>query len=278
MREYAPQWLLYFAIQRPEFLDLITKIPALKLARLYFLAFALLMPALPSAAAEVSVAVAANFTAPMKQIAAAFEHDTGHKAALAFGSTGKFYAQIAHGAPFQMLLAADDKTPARLVQDGLAVDSTRFTYAIGKLVLWSGQPGLVDDRGEVLRTGSFARLALADPKLAPYGAAAIESLAALGELERLRPRFVQGENIAQAYQFVATGNAPLGFVALSQVYADGHISQGSGWIVPTKLHAPIRQDAVILKNGADNPAAAALADYLHGEKARAIIRAYGYDF
>ena len=247
------------------------------LARLFLLAL-VFMPALPSAAAEVSVAVAANFTAPMKQIAAAFERDTGHKAALAFGSTGKFYAQIAHGAPFQMLLAADDKTPARLVHDGLAVDSTRFTYAVGKLVLWSRQRGLVDDRGEVLSTGTFERLALADPKLAPYGAAAIETMTALGQLQRLQPRFVQGENIAQAYQFVATGNAPLGFVALSQVYADGRITQGSGWIVPAKLHAPIRQDAVILKTGADNPAAVALAAYLRSEKARTIIRAFGYDF
>ena len=250
--------------------------PALNPARFRFLAFALLLTALPALAAEVSVAVAANFTAPMKQIAAAFERDTGHKAVLAFGSTGKFYAQIVHGAPFQMLLAADDATPARLVQAGLALEATRFTYAVGRLALWSRQPGLVDGQGEVLHGDAFERLAIADPRLAPYGAAAIETLTALGELQRLRPRFVQGENIAQAYQFVATGNAALGFVALSQVYADGHIAAGSGWIVPDSLHAPIRQDAVILERGADNAAAAALADYLRGDKARAIIRAFGY--
>lgn len=228
--------------------------------------------------AEVPVAVAANFTAPMQKIAAAFEQDTGHKAVPAFGATGKFHAQIRNGAPFQMLLAADDETPARLEKEGLAVPGSRFTYATGRLVLWSAQPGLVDARGEVLGTGSFERIALADPRLAPYGAAAVQMLTRLNQLQRLQPRFVQGESIGQAYQFVATGNAPLGFVALSQVMAEGRIAQGSAWVVPAALHAPLRQDAIILSAGKDNPAAAALAAYLQGARARAILRGYGYEF
>jgi molybdate transport system substrate-binding protein len=228
-------------------------------------------------AAEVSVAVAANFTAPMQKIAAAFEQDSGHKAVLSFGSTGRFYAQIKNDAPFQVLLAADDETPGKLEKEGAAVAGTQFTYATGKLVLWSRNPGLVDDKGEVLRSGKFEKIALADPKLAPYGAAAIETLTQLGLLATLSPRFVQGENIAQAHQFVATENAPLGFVALSQVYADGRVTQGSAWIVPSQLHNPIRQNAIVLNKGQGNPAAAALMQYLKGDKARAIIRGYGYD-
>lgn len=228
-------------------------------------------------AAEVSVAVAANFAAPMQKIAAAFEHDTGHKAVLAFGSTGRFHAQIGNGAPFDVLLAADEETPLQLERDGQGVAGTRFTYAVGRLVLWSRQPGLVDDQGAVLKTGTFARLALADPKLAPYGAAAIETLTRLGLLEQLRPKFVQGENIGQTYQFVATQNVPLGFVALSQVFADGRLSEGSAWVVPASLHRPIRQDALLLVRGQGNPAAQALLAYLRGEKARSIIRSYGYD-
>lgn len=233
--------------------------------------------AVSTQAAEVSVAVAANFTAPMQKIAAAFEQDTGHKVILAFGSTGKFYAQIKNGAPFQVLLSADDETPTRLEREGLGVSGTRFTYAIGKLVLWSRQPGLVDDKGEVLRSGKFERIALADPKLAPYGAAAVDVLNGLGLMPSLAPKFVRGENIAQPYQFVATGNAELGFVALSQVFADGKLTQGSAWLVPASLHAPIRQDAVVLSPGKDNAAASALMAYLRSDKARAIIRSFGYD-
>ena len=229
-------------------------------------------------AATVQVAVAANFTAPMQKVAEVFEKDTGHKAVLSFGSTGRFYAQIKNGAPFQMLLAADEQTPARLESEGLASAGTRFTYAVGRLVLWSAQPALVDNRGDVLGTGSFERIAIADPRLAPYGAAAIETMRKLGVLQRLQPRFVQGENIAQTYQFVSTGNALLGFVALSQVIVDGRIAQGSAWVVPAAMHTQIRQDAVVLANGKDNPAAAALAAYLKSEPARAILRAYGYEF
>ncbi|CDS54488.1 Molybdenum ABC transporter, periplasmic molybdenum-binding protein ModA (TC 3.A.1.8.1) [Polaromonas sp. CG9_12] len=230
-----------------------------------------------SHAAEVTVAVAANFTAPMQKIAEALERDTGHRAVLAFGATGKFYAQIKNGAPFHVLMSADNVTSGRLEKEGFAVPGTRFIYASGRLVLWSAQPGLVDDKGEVLRSSKAGHIALADPKLAPYGTAAIETLTRLGLLQRLQPRFVQGENIAQAYQFAATGNAPLGFVALSQVMVGGRISKGSAWVVPASLHAPILQDAVLLAPGKDNPAALALMGYLRGEKARAIIRSYGYE-
>jgi len=230
----------------------------------------------PALADEVQVAVAANFTAPMKAIAADFEKDTGHKAQLAFGSTGKFYAQIKNGAPFQILLAADDETPARLEKEGAALAGSRFTYAIGTLVLWSAKPGFVDDKGAVLARGGFAHLALATPKLAPYGAAAMETLAKLGLTDKLQAKIVQGENIGQTYQFAATGNAELGFVALSQVMKDGRIIGGSAWIVPAAMHQPIRQDAVILAGGKGNAAAEALMKYLRGAKATAVIKSYGY--
>lgn len=233
--------------------------------------------AMPGIAADVSVAVAANFTAPMQKIAQAFEQDTGHKAVLAFGSTGNFYAQIKNGAPFQILLAADDETPAHIEKEGLGVANSRFTYATGKLVLWSKRPGLVDDKGVVLRSAPFARIAIANPKLAPYGAAAVETLTQLGLLQNLSPKFVQGENISQTYQFVATENAALGFVALSQVFADGRLKEGSAWVVPSSMHRPIQQDAVLLNAGKDNPAAAALLGYLRSEKTKALIRSFGYD-
>ena len=198
---------------------------------------------------EVSVAVAANFSAPMQKIAADFEKATGHKAQLVFGSTGKFYAQIKAGAPFQMLLAADDETPARLVKEGDGVAGSRFTYAIGKLVLWSPKPGYVDDKGEVLKTGSFAHLAIANPKLAPYGLAATETMQALGLSSALQSRLVTAESISQALQFVVSGNAELGFIAYSQIHKDGRLIDGSYWIVPSKYHSPIRQDLVVLEKG-----------------------------
>lgn len=227
---------------------------------------------------QISVAVAANFTAPMQKIAAAFEADTGHKAELSFGATGKFYAQITHGAPFQVFLAADDATPARLEKEGKAVANSRFTYAIGTLVLWSAQPGYVDAQGAVLKTGDFKHIAIANPKLAPYGAAAVQAMDKLGVTAPLQPRFVQGENIAQTFQFVSSGNAPLGFVALSQVMVDGKVAKGSAWQVPAELHEPIRQDAVLLTPGKDSAAAAALLTFLRSDKARAIIQSYGYSF
>jgi len=226
-------------------------------------------------AAEVQVAVAANFTAPMQKIAALFERDTGHKAALSFGATGKFYAQVRHGAPFAVLLAADDETPARLIQEGLAVQGSAFTYAVGQLVLWSAQAGVVDAQGAVLHKLP-GKLAMADPRLAPYGAAALQVLAQRGLSETLKPHIVTGENIGQTFQFVKTGNAALGFVALSQIMVDGKIGTGSAWRVPAALHDPIRQDAVLLKTGEGNPAARALLQYLRSDAARQVILACGY--
>ena len=226
---------------------------------------------------EIPVAVAANFTAPMQKIAADFEKETGHKAQLSFGATGKFYAQIQNGAPFEILLAADDETPAKLEKEAAAVAGSRFTYAIGKLVLWSPRAAYVDDQGAILKQGDFKHLALANPKLAPYGAAAIETLTALKLLDTVQARFVQAENISQAFQFVSSGNAELGFVALSQVMKDGKISEGSAWLVPANMHTPIRQDAVLLDKGKGKPAAEALLIYLRSEKAQATIKSFGYD-
>lgn len=227
-------------------------------------------------AGEVSVAVAANFAVPMQKIAARFEHETGHKAVLALGSTGRFHAQIANGAPFEVLLAADAATPERLEREGLTVPGSRFTYAVGRLALWSASPAMVDAQGAVLRSPGLTRLALADPKLAPYGAAAVEVLTRLGLIDSLRPRLVQGESIGQAYQFVASGNAALGFVAWSQVQVDGRLSGGSAWLVPAELHSPLRQDAVLLQRGRENPAAQALMRHLRSPAARQIILAHGY--
>ena len=225
---------------------------------------------------EISVAVAANFTAPMKLIAADFEKDSGHRLLTSFGSTGKFYAQIKNGAPFEVLLTADDETPTRLIKEGAAVPGTQFTYAIGKLVLWSARPGVVDAKGEVLKQAAFDHIALADPKLAPYGAAGVEAMKALGVYEVLQPKIVTAENISQAYQFISTGNAALGFVALSQVLKDGRI-EGSSWLVPAKLYTQIRQDAVLLDQGKAKPAAQALLKFLKGDKARTIIQSFGYE-
>ena len=241
----------------------------------------LILTALLAGAAHadtVSVAVAANFTAPMQKIAAEFAKDTGHKAELSFGATGKFYAQISNGAPFGILLAADDTTPAKIAREGKGVADSRFTYAVGKLVLWSKQDGYVDAQGAVLKTGKFQHVAIANPKLAPYGLAAEQTLTQLGLLEQIKPKFVQGENIGQTYQFAATGNAELGLVALSQVMEDGKIKSGSAWLVPSSMHEPIRQDAIVLNTAKDNAAAKALMDYLRGDKARAIITSYGYAF
>ncbi len=239
-----------------------------------FLSFLSLMA--QAQAGDALLAVAANFTAPMHKIAQAFEQDTGHKAVLSFGATGSFYAQIKNGAPFDVLLAADDDTPLKIEKEGLSVVGSRFTYATGQLVLWSKQAGLVDDKGEVLRSGKFLKLAIANPKLAPYGLAATETLTQLGLLSELQPKIVMGESIGQTYQFLVTENAQLGFVALSQVFAEGKITQGSAWVVPAKLHNPIQQDAVLLNSGKNNPAAAALLTYLKSDKARAIIKSYGY--
>lgn len=230
----------------------------------------------PAYAETTLVAVAANFTQPMNEIAAAFEKKTGHSAKLSFGSSGKFIAQIENGAPFEVFLSADSEKPAQLEKSKQAVQGSRFTYAIGKLVLWSAKPGLVDDQGAILNNGGFKHLALADPKLAPYGEAAVKVLKNRGLFEKLGPLFVLGENISQTHQFISTGNAELGFIALSQVIEDGKITEGSGWVVPETLHSPILQDAVLLNKGTDNPAAPALLKFLKSAEARAIIQKYGY--
>ena len=227
-------------------------------------------------AGQAHVAVASNFAIPMKVLAAQFEQTTGHTLTLSSGATGKFYAQIKNGAPFDVLLAADDETPARLMREGDAVQ--RQTYAIGRLVLWSARPDFIDASDAVLRQNRFARLAIANPKLAPYGAAAVEALAKLKLTDNVQGKLVIGENIAQAYQFVASGNAELGFVALSQVMQDGKLTSGSAWLVPTSLHSPIRQDAVLLKRGENNAAARALFDFLKTPAAAlTITRSYGYE-
>ncbi|HEK0905555.1 molybdate ABC transporter substrate-binding protein [Pseudomonas parafulva] len=226
---------------------------------------------------EVQVAVAANFTAPIQAIAKDFEKDTGHKLVAAFGATGQFYAQIKNGAPFEVFLAADDSTPAKLEQEKEIVEGSRFTYAIGTLALWSAKPGYVDDKGEVLKKNDFQHLSIANPKAAPYGLAATQVLDKLKLTEATKGKIVEGQNITQAFQFVSTGNAELGFVALSQIYKDGKVENGSAWIVPSSLHDPIRQDAVILNKGKDNPAAKALVEYLKGPKAAAVIKSYGYE-
>jgi molybdate transport system substrate-binding protein len=239
--------------------------------------FALVTGVTPADANDVQVAVAANFAAPFQRIAAEFEKETKHHAVVVTGATGVLYAQIRNGGPFEVLLAADTATPKKLESEGLAVRGSRFTYAVGKLVLWSAKPEFVDPGGEVLRNGHFRHLAIANPQLAPYGAAAVEVIDALGLSAALGPKLLTGESIAQAAQFVATGNAELGFVALSQVAVPGQPVTGSYWAVPQRLYSPIRQDATLLQRGAGNAAALALLAYLKSAKAGDLIRAYGYN-
>ena len=272
-------------------------LPALLLATFA----ALLATAANTRADEVSVAVAANFAGPLAKVGEGFTSATGHTLKISAGSTGKAYAQIVAGAPFELLIAADDETPKKLIAEGLAVRGSNFTYAIGKLVLWSAQPGYVDDQGAVLTAGKFTHLAIANPKLAPYGRAGMQVIKARGLADVMAPKLVTGESLAQAYQFVATGNAELGFVALSQVIgagssqadarpqgaaapkaAGGPCSRpgeaviGSCWLVPAALYGEIRQDAVLLKAGEKSPAAIALLAYLKSAPAKAVIQACGY--
>lgn len=223
-------------------------------------------------AETANVAVAANFTDAATEIAAEFAKETGHEAVLSFGATGQFYTQITQAAPFEVFLAADDERPTLSVKEGYGVDGTVFTYAIGQLVLYSEQEGKVTGP-ETLEKGEFEKIAIANPETAPYGVAAVEAMKALGVYDTLQPKFVQGQNIGQTFQFVETGNAELGFVALGQV---SQTSDGSRWIVPQDLFSPIRQDAVLLEKGKDNPAAVAFVEFLKGDTAAAIIEKYGY--
>lgn len=243
-------------------------IPILRAA---LLLFCLVSPQVQ--AGEVHVAVAANFASPAQQIAALFEQRSGHVVKLSVGSTGKLYAQIKNGAPFDVLLAADESIPTQLAREGLA--DPGFVYANGRLALWSAQPGLVDAQGAVLRRGGYRKLAIADPKLAPYGRAAQQALESLGLWSALQARLVTGESIAQAYQFAASANAELAFVALSQL--SGKPQQGSVWPVPANLYSPIRQRAVLLLRAGDKAAASAFLTFLRGDQSAAVIRSFGYD-
>lgn len=227
-------------------------------------------------AGEVNAAVAANFAAPMQQIAELFRKETGNTVRISFGATGKFYAQIKEGAPFDVLLAADEKTPRLLEKEGLAVEGSSFVYALGKLVLWSAKPGFVDDKGAVLGSGSYNKIAYADPKLAPYGMAAQDALQKMSLWGKVQSKMVTGESIGQTYQFAASGNAELAFIALSQIIKNGKVTEGSWWIVPADMYHPIRQAAVALTAARDKEAVRAFLSFLKSEKAAAIIRSYGY--
>ncbi len=244
------------------------------LRRSFLALFAALFVAAPAFAADIQVAVAANFTEPAKEIAAAFKKATGKEAGLVFGSSGAFYTQITQGAPFDVFLSADPDRPMKAESDGVGVPGTRFTYAIGRLVLYSTQAGLVDDGGKVLARGNFNKLSIADPTAAPYGVAAIRTMTKMGVYSKVAKKIVKGSSIAQAYQFVSTGAAELGFAALSQV-----INQpgGSRWVVPMAMHKPINQQAILLFNGAKKPEATAFLKFLKGPEARAIIKRYGYE-
>jgi molybdate transport system substrate-binding protein len=231
----------------------------------------------PAAAEEAVIAVAANFAEVAERLEQDFEAATGHVLSLVVGSTGKFYAQIANGAPFDVFLSADEETPARLEKEGQAVAGSRFTYATGRLTLWSPEPGGVgSDGAATLKEGKFRRLAIANPELAPYGAAAKQALEKLGLWERFKDRIVMGETIGQAHAMVASGNAELGFVALSYVLSPRSETKGSRWDVPADLYAPLRQDAVLLARAAGNPAARGFLDFLRSAKAKALIASYGY--
>lgn len=249
---------------------LLTTIAALSLSALTVLTHS-------AQAAEVQVAVAANFAEPIKAIAAVLEKTTGHTLKVTLGSTGKLYAQIKNGAPFEVFLAADTRAPAQLEADGLAQPGSRFTYATGKLVLWSADAQRVDSQGQVLRDPALRKVALANPKTAPYGEAAIQAMDKLGLTPTLLPKLVQGESIGQAYGFVHTGNAEVGFVAMAQVLEEGKLKSGSMWVLPQALYSPIRQDAVVLQRGAGNEAAQALMKLLKSPRIKDLIRSYGYE-
>lgn len=228
-------------------------------------------------AAEATVAVAANFAEPIRAIAAVLEKTTGHTLRVSLGPTGGLYTQIRNGAPFDVLLAADTERPEMLEKEGLTLPGTRFTYATGKLVLWSARPGRVNDQGVVLRAADLGKVAIANPKTAPYGAAAVEAMEKLGLQAALAPKLVQGESIGQTFNFVKTGNADVGFVAMAQVLQGGRLREGSMWVVPQNLYQPIRQDAVVLKRGAQNEAALALLKLLQSPQGQALIRSFGYE-
>ena len=230
----------------------------------------------PALAEQVLVAVAANFVPPFREVAMEFEKATGHNVQVASGSSGNFYAQIKNGAPFDVFFSADNERPKLLEDEGLGVKGSRFTYAIGRLVLWSPDPNLV--KGEdTLRSESFKHLAIANPKTAPYGVAAMQAMQKLGLWEGLQPRLVMGENLGQTMGFIESGNAELGFLALSQVMDPKIKGKEGRWVVPINLHEPIQQDVVLLAKGKENPAAKALMEFMGGPQATAIIERYGFE-
>ena len=231
----------------------------------------------PGDAGEVQVAVASNFVGTLHELALDFEATTDDHVLISSGSTGKLHAQITHGAPFEIFLAADGNSPQRLEQEGQAIADTRFTYALGRLALWSARSGVVDDGQTVLQEGKFRHLALANPRTAPYGTAALQVLKSLDLWKRVEPRVVLGENVAQAFSFVSTGNAEIGFVALAQLEGLDESRRGSFWVVPRKLHSPIEQQAVLLEAGRDNPTASRFLAYLRSPAARSIIERSGYE-
>ena len=245
------------------------------LLRALAIAAALLAPAMPHAG-QVRVAVAAGMAGPVEKIVGAFRRETGHEVVVALGSTTRLYAQMRGGAPFEVLLAADEQFTAMLEREGLAVPGTRFTYASVRLALWSADASAVDPQGNVLRQPPRGRLAVPNPQ-APYGDAAIQVLGSLGVLGAWQPYLMLGDSVGQTYQLVANGSAPIGFVALPQVMAEGRIAKGSAWIVPQQMYAPLRQDAVLLNAGRSNAAASALLQFLKGESAHATLRSYGYE-
>lgn len=239
-----------------------------------FLACTLLLCPPQSFADTLQVAVASNFVPVLEKLAPAFERDSGHQLSIIGGATGQHYTQIINGAPFDVFLSADDERPRLLEAGKQGVTGSRITYAVGKLVLWSPQAGYVDTTGAVLKTGNFQHLSIANPTLAPYGAAAQQVLTGMGLWDSLQPRLVLGQNITQTLQFVESGNAELGFIAASQWLEVDAARTGSAWEVPTQLHEPIKQDAVILH---DSPAARAFITFLQSDDSKAVIRNAGYD-
>ena len=243
---------------------------------IHLCAYGIFVVAANAQAAEIKVAVASNLANTLKEIAVEFQRDTGHQLAITPGATGKFYAQISHGAPFDVFLSADDETPRKLAQEGKAIAASQFTYALGRLALWSPSPDLVDKNADILKTDKFKYIAIANAKVAPYGQAAVQTMQKLGVLSKIEPRVVQGESIAQTFQFVSTGNAQLGFVALSQIFENGKIKTGSAWIVPEEMHEQLKQDAVVLQSCKNTSACQALMDYLKSEKIKKMMSSYGY--
>jgi molybdate transport system substrate-binding protein len=236
----------------------------------------LLLSATAVQAGEVKVAVAANFYKPMMQLAQEFEQATGNSVTLSAGSTGSLYAQIKNGAPFEVFLAADQRRPKALVSDKLGVNGSRFTYAQGQLAFWSMKSDYKTQQDFIDAVSQVEHIAIANPKNAPYGAATIDAMKALGVYQQAQPKIVEGNNIGQTYQYVSSETVSCGFVALSQIYQNGKITEGSAWLVPSSLHRVLKQDAVLLNQGQSSDVAKALLAFLQSEPAKQTIRSFGY--